>query len=363
MTKVIAFYLPQYHCIPENDKWWGEGFTEWQNTSKAKPLFKGQYQPKEPLNDNYYNLLDRSSREWQANLAKQYGVYGFCYYHYWFNGKLLLEKPLEEVLKLNEPDFPFCMCWANEPWTRAWDGGEKKVIMPQHYGGKKEWKEHFDYLLPFFLDKRYIRIKNKPVFIFYRSSSISNFDEMLKYWNELSVKNGLDGIYFIEELNSFQGVSSSNLSDALLQFEPMYTLRFDVDLNIRIVRKLKNILRKICHNSTTLMDTYSYKYVWNKIVNRDSNSFSKKTFHGAFVDWDNTARKKYNATVFKGATPKKFGNYLNIQLQKSENENKEFVFINAWNEWAEGTYLEPDKLNNYDYLTEIRKLIKCDKVE
>ena len=160
-TKIIAFYLPQFHRIPENDKWWGEGFTEWTNTKSSKPLFKGHDQPKEPLNDNYYNLLDKDTRKWQGELAKKYGIYAFCYYHYWFNGKLLLQKPIEKMLNQNEPNLPFCMCWANEPWSRSWDGREKEVIMPQAYGEKKQWKKHFDYLLPFFKDTRYIKVGNK----------------------------------------------------------------------------------------------------------------------------------------------------------------------------------------------------------
>ena len=159
--KIIAFYLPQFHNIPENDEWWGDGFTEWVNVKKAKPLFDGHVQPKEPLNDNYYNLLDDNIKIWQAKIAKEYGVYGFCYYHYWFNGKLLLEKPMEQMLNNKKIDIPFCISWANEPWTKAWVN-EKKVLIPQSYGGVNEWKEHFDYLLPFFKDERYIKVHNKP---------------------------------------------------------------------------------------------------------------------------------------------------------------------------------------------------------
>ena len=153
--KIIAFYLPQFHNIPENDEWWGNGFTEWTNVKKAKPIFEGHQQPKVPLNNNYYNLLDDNVKVWQADLAKKYGVYGFCYYHYWFNGKMLLEKPMEQMLENKEVDIPFCISWANEPWTKAWVGDEKKMLIAQEYGQEEEWKEHFMYLLPFFKDERY----------------------------------------------------------------------------------------------------------------------------------------------------------------------------------------------------------------
>ena len=159
--KIIAFYLPQFHNIPENDEWWGDGFTEWTNVKKAKPLYEGHMQPRVPLGGNYYNLLDDNVKIWQADLAKKYGVYGFCYYHYWFNGKMLLEKPMEQMLANKEVDIPFCICWANEPWTKAWVGDERKLLIAQEYGQEEEWKQHFMYLLPFFKDERYITKNGK----------------------------------------------------------------------------------------------------------------------------------------------------------------------------------------------------------
>ena len=166
--KIIPFYLPQFHNIPENDEWWGNGFTEWTNIKSAKPLFEGHKQPKVPINGNYYDLLNDDVKIWQAELAKKYGIYGFCYYHYWFNGKMLLEKPMEQMLTNHNIDIPFCICWANAAWTKAWVGEEKKVLIPQTYGGRNEWEEHFFYFLPFFKDRRYIRENNKPVIIIYR---------------------------------------------------------------------------------------------------------------------------------------------------------------------------------------------------
>ena len=176
--KIIAFYLPQFHNIPENDEWWGDGFTEWTNVKKAKPLYEGHMQPRVPLGGNYYNLLDDNVKIWQADLAKKYGVYGFCYYHYWFNGKMLLEKPMEQMLANKEVDIPFCICWANEPWTKAWVGDERKLLIAQEYGQEEEWKQHFMYLLPFFKDERYITKNGKPLFVFYRPDIVPCMKEI-----------------------------------------------------------------------------------------------------------------------------------------------------------------------------------------
>ena len=166
--------MPQFHAIPENDIWWGEGFTEWTNTKAAKPLFRGHYQPKEPLKDNYYSLLDSKTQEWQASLAKKYGIYGFCYYHYWFHGKLLLEKPMENMLKNKKVDIPFCISWANETWSRTWSGQEREILIQQDYGNKSDWLKHIEYLVPFFKDSRYIKIDNKPLMLLYTSCKIEN---------------------------------------------------------------------------------------------------------------------------------------------------------------------------------------------
>ena len=193
--RIIAFYLPQFHDIPENDEWWGKGFTEWVNVKKAKPLFEGHAQPRVPLNNNYYNLLDDNIKIWQSEIAQKHGIYGFCYYHYWFNGKLLLEEPMEQMLKNKEITIPFCICWANEQWTKAWVG-ENKVLIAQKYGDKNEWAEHFYYLLPFLKDERYIYEKGKPLVVIYRPNIIPCLNEMLDYWVELAKKNGLNGITF-----------------------------------------------------------------------------------------------------------------------------------------------------------------------
>ncbi|RRQ78488.1 glycoside hydrolase family 99-like domain-containing protein, partial [Enterococcus faecium] len=199
--RVIAFYLPQFHEIPENNEWWGEGFTEWTNVKTARPLYSGHYQPREPINDNYYDLLNDDVKEWQVSIAKKNGIYGFCFYHYWFDGKMLLEKPVEQFLKNKNLDINFCLSWANEPWTKAWVSKNDSILIEQNYGNEENWEKHFDYLLPFFKDSRYICNDGKPLFVIYRPEQIGCLNEMLDYWQILAKKNGLAGIDFAYQQN------------------------------------------------------------------------------------------------------------------------------------------------------------------
>lgn len=356
-TKLIAFHLPQFHTFAENELWWGKGFTEWTNTKKAKPITSKHQQPKEPLNDNYYNMLDKNTRKWQSQLADQYGIYGFCYYHYWFNGKLLMEKPLELLLENQDINTPYCLCWANEPWSRAWDGGDKEIIMPQCYGDKHDWENHFQYLFQFFSDTRYIKICGKPVIVLYRTEHIEKCDEMINYWNKRAINFGMKGIYIIEEHNGFQKNSACENSDAILNFEPMYTLTYKRSNILRVLDKARSDLINYKYHSSNYWRNYNT--VWRNIIKHSSNisDNEKKIFLGAFVDFDNTARKAKNSLIMLNATPNKFEKYLTKQIRNAKKNNSEFIFINAWNEWAEGAYLEPDKLNKYEYLEAVKKAL------
>lgn len=348
--KLIAFYLPQFHVIPENDQWWGKGFTEWTNTRKAKALFKGHYQPREPLNDNYYDLSDKRIMIWQADLAKYFGIYGFCYYHYWFNGKILLEKPLENMLASRSVDIPFCLSWANEPWTRRWDGLNQEVLMPQSYGSDQDWQHHFMYLAQYFKDNRYIMINNKPVFIIYRTKKIDNADAMINCWNELARNMGFEGLYIIETLNSYQKEPFIKQSSAVLEFEPMYTLTHFYPRSIKIMDIARNMT---LYNR---VNTKKYVNVWKQIIQKGLLSFDgRKTIPGAFIDWDNTPRMNNKGFAIRGANPEKFKYFFLLQLKKAIQDYKsDFLFINAWNEWAEGAYIEPDKRYGYQYLSAIK---------
>lgn len=367
--KVIAFYLPQFHEIPENSEWWGEGFTEWVNVKKAKPLFEGHAQPRVPLNNNYYNLLDSKTQVWQANLAKKYGVYGFCYYHYWFNGKLLLEKPMENMLSNPGVDLPFCICWANEPWTKAWVG-EKKVLIPQVYGIRKDWEEHFYYLLPFLKDKRYICENGKPLLVIYRPEVIECLNEMLDCWTELAKQNGLNGLTYAYQNIDFD--LQKNKDDSRftynIEFQPLYA-RHDMFKNK--FKHLKAIRRKIAALVERKIGIDLMKYgsgafnslrvdydkTWDRILTRIPES--EKNVPGAFVSWDNSPRKGEKGEVYVNDTPEKFRNYLSRQIKRAkEVYHKDLMFMYAWNEWAEGGYLEPDTRFGYGNLEAIYHALK-----
>lgn len=378
--KIIAFYLPQFHEIPENDEWWGKGFTEWVNVKKARPLYEGHEQPRVPLGRNYYNLLDDEVKIWQAQIAKKYGVYGFCYYHYWFNGKMVLEEPMEQMLKNKKIDMPFCICWANEPWTKAWVG-KKEVILPQFYGEEKEWTEHFEYLLPFFKDERYIKDNNRPLVVIYRAEVIPELNERLKLWDKLAKKNGLAGLSFAYQDITFDLMKGKDdsLFDYNIEFQPSYAWN---DMNSKgaikssamwsslrsIKRKLHTVVEKkagfdldryvMNSKKSVTVNKVDYDAAWNEILNHKPSS--NKCVPGAFVGWDNTPRKGNNGTVYIGDTPEKFKMYLSKQIKRAKEEyHKDMIFMYAWNEWAEGGYLEPDERTGYKNLEAIRDALKA----
>lgn len=345
--KFIAFYLPQYHVIPENNRWWGENFTEWVRVKNSKPLFPGHYQPRVPY--EYYDLADPDVMKAQADLAKRYGIYGFCFYHYWFNGKKLLEKPLEQMLSNEEVSIPFCLSWANENWTRAWEGKSNVVLIEQNYGGEQEWMNHIEYLIPFFTDKRYIKIEGKPVFLIYRTESFNRFDEMLSYWNETLERRGLETLFVVEMLTSFQKDAKCRNSQAVLEFEPMFTIGEPNSF----LYKLKSIVQKrISILTGRYYKTFDYESVWEKIIKRRSDHKDKEIFKGAFTDWDNSPRFGNKATIFVNVSPQKFHNNLVRLIKKAQTR---YIFINAWNEWSEGAYLEPDKKNRFAFLEAVHR--------
>ncbi len=350
--KFLAYYLPQYHPIPENDEWWGNGFTEWTNVRKAKPLFRGHAQPRVPAGDNYYDLSSVDPMIEQAKLAKRYGIHGFCYYHYWFNGKRLLEQPLERMLATPEVDIPFCLSWANEPWTRAWDGAERQVLMPQEYGTEPDWRRHFECLVRFFRDPRYIKVRNRPMMVIYRTSSIPNVDAMLSVWNSMAREAGFDGIYLVETMNSYQKIPKVAASDAVIEFEPMFSLTHHLSQRSRVFARLWGILRY------GGLNTKSYRRVWQEVARRKHVDYGgREMFPGAFVDWDNSARRGMNGLVLRNAHPRIFERFLRQMLDDTQlKPETDFVFVNAWNEWAEGTYLEPDTRFGTAYLEAIARV-------
>lgn len=341
-TKVLALHLPQYHRIPENDSWWGDGFTDWVNVRKARPLFKGHQQPVVPLNNNYYDLSEPEAIRQQAKLAKQYGIYGFCYYHYWFSGKKLLEKPCELLLHNKDIDIKYCFCWANESWARTWDGKEHDVLIQQEYGGSLDWIAHFDYLLPFFKDERYIRIDNKPVIFIYSCHRITDFDDMLACWRKLAQQHGFDGVYVAEFVNSFNSGLHSHTTDVIVEFEPLCTARYAISA-------LDKAKRLFCKKMGRI-DFQDYDSLWECLLNK-RRIYGKKIWRSGFVSWDNSPRKGKRAMIVRGATPEKFAGYITrLLLNRERDYDDRFLVINAWNEWAEGAVLEPTEQDGYGYL-------------
>lgn len=355
--KIIAFYLPQFHAIPENDKWWGKGFTEWTNVKKAKPLFRGHDEPRIPYQQNYYNLLNSETREWQAALAKKYGVYAFCYYHYWFMGKKLLESPIEEVLKSKKPDMPFCFSWANESWSRTWYGFQKETLLEQEYGGREDWKKHFEYLLPFFKDARYIKVDNKPLFLIYKPSKFDQLDSMIECWNELAIKEGFHGMHIVETLTATQKESCFEKTEGIVFYEPGYAILHDgfwQKIRININSRLNSFISRFSKR-LFLLNKMNYERINKGILKRNLSRFKKKVYLGSFVSYDDTPRKNHRGIIFDRVNPKSFEKHLTSSLNKSEKIKSPFLFLTAWNEWAEGAYLEPDEKSGYDFLEAISR--------
>ena len=354
--KNLALYLPQYHTISENDKWWGKDFTEWTTVKNGKKFFKAHQQPKVPLNDNYYDLVTNGCNtwQWQANLANKYGIYGFCIYHYWFNGKLLLEKPMEILLANPQIDVKYSICWANEPWARTWDGKPTNVLMNQVYGGDDDIISHFNYLLQFFKDPRYIKINNKPMVNLYRTVNIAYLEQMISMWNCLAKENGFDGIYWVSAITSEKNDERTHLFDHYYYFEPGYTLHNALPKYYRLRYVFISGLRRIANrvlNTNLVERIVDINIIWTSIEGR---IIRDKVSPGIVVSWDNTPRKKKNGHVFENSTPFRFGQCISVLNSKYPKD--EFLYINAWNEWSEGAYLEPDKIHKFEYLEAIHQV-------
>ena len=356
--KILAIYLPQFHQIKENDLWWGKGYTEWTAVKKAQPLMKNHYQPKVPYNGEYYDLADASANtwKWQSQLANDHGIHGFCIYHYWFKGKQLLEKPMEILLNHPEIKTNYTICWANESWTRTWYGLEKEVLMSQEYGEESDWEAHFKYLLPFFQDKRYIKINNKPMINIYRSSDIEPLEQMVECWNKLAIENGFAGVYVVSANSGGKLEDRDNTIDARYNFEPGYTLNHIMPRwcrnKINISTLIRTLINKI--RSKKVVERRIDARIINKYMNNDVAKTEKPVFKGVFPMWDNTPRREYKGLIYTNTSSQLFKNAIN-KIKLDNNIKNNFVYINAWNEWGEGCYLEPDVKNKYEYLEAIKE--------
>lgn len=381
-TRVIAYYLPQYHPIPENDKYWGKGFTEWRNVGKAKPLFRGHNQPRVPADLGYYDLRLPEIREEQAALAREAGIEGFCYWHYWFgNGKQLLEMPFNEVLRTGKPDFPFCLGWANHNWTnKTWTVGgtfqKDSMIMEQIYPGMEEHKMHFYALLPAFKDSRYITVDGKLLFVVFRPLDIPNSQGFIRLWNELAIKEGLAGFHFVGVETSLSIFSNCESSKKIMYdgkettkklFQRVLEAGYDginsrgMNLaHIRYDSMFKYYLKKAMKNF----------FKWQGVIKYDFEKVSKLLFTEEdkwenvyptiIPNWDRTPRNGKNAIVWYHNNPKYFKEEVEIALDIIKNKSKEhkILFLMSWNEWGEGNYMEPDIEFGKGYINALREAIE-----
>lgn len=368
----IAIYLPQFHPIPENDEWWGKGFTEWTNVTKAQPKFKGHYQPHLPADLGFYDLRLEEARLAQEELAKEYGIYGFCYYHYWFNGRRILERPLNEKMKNPKEDLPFMLCWANENWSRRWDGSENDILLEQKYSAD-DHRKHIEHLIPYFKDPRYIRIDGKVVFAIYRTNLIPDLENAIEIWRSVAKEHDVE-LYLIR----FEGLVYNGKDfmkrgiDAATEFQPFSALsrmkeNSNVIKGLRDEKSFSAAKNSILARLATMNKKFSKKkqgsvYLYHDIINAELSDKWRpnyKLFRCVNPSWDNTARKDKNYIVLHDSTPTMFKNWLKHKLKIfipfSKEEN--LLFINAWNEWAEGNHLEPDRKQGVQYLEELRAAI------
>lgn len=344
-VKLIAFYLPQFHPFPENDKWWGTGFTEWRNTVKAQPVFSGHYQPHLPTHFGYYDLRVPSVMEEQGKIAQQYGVQGFAYYFYWFSGKTLMEDPLKTMLANPKVDMPFCLSWANENWTRRWDGKNSDVLIAQNYS-EADSRALIRHLAPYFKDPRYIRVKDRALFLVYRPTHIPDIADHVGYWRDEARKAGIGELYIVGNQREWAEDHTTIGFDASLEFPPHgldttnYAISTDVD---------------------DAFTGHIYDYVDMVEMSLARPLVDYPVFRGVTLSWDNSARRKNNPTLFKNFSLEAYRHWLSAQCRtaraQAKDPSEKIVFINAWNEWAEGTHLEPDERFGFAYLDSTRRAL------
>ncbi|TLD68431.1 lipopolysaccharide biosynthesis protein [Phragmitibacter flavus] len=375
-ARLVAFYLPQFHPIAENDEWWGKGFTEWTDVAKAKPLFPGHYQPRIPADLGFYDLRLPETRAAQADLARKAGIEGFCYWHYWFGGRRIMERPFNEVLKSGEPDFPFCLAWANHSWY-----GKQGCLIEQTYPGKADYEAHFYNLLPAFQDPRYIRVDNKPLFYVFSAWELPDADEFLEFWQELAVKNGLDGIHFVARCSfEFEYTLPRSLSKGFAAFTYSHENRI-ASFGLRQVLRREfwkngeklagGVDQSTVARSATM---HSLRKVIRRAQGRPLQVFdyaealpylrgmaggSPRVYPSVVPNWDHSPRSGGGRTILHNSTPELFRKHLNEVLEDAEvlPAAERIVFVKSWNEWAEGNYLEPDRRFGHQYLDVVREEI------
>lgn len=362
-VKIFAMYLPQFHSIPENDAFWGKGFTDWKSVQQAKPLYKGHEQPKIPENDNYYDLSLKENVAWQAKIAKEYGIDAFGIYHYWFNNeKNLLTKPAQIILDNKDIDIDFFFAWDNTSWKRSWsniEGGNDwaplidsksknsgpKILIEYILGSEKDWLNHYNYLKPFFKDSRYKKKDNRPIFVIYHYSD--EIAKMCNYWDSLARDDGFDGLFFIFRYDESKNIP---LDQNVFKYEP----NFSGWRKLSFFEKASNKLKKIIQKSGTL-NRYNYDVIWKKLLKNAKQCTRDNMFHGAFVSYDDTPRRGRRGIVVEKSSAEKFQKYLSELIKISSQQKKDFIFLTAWNEWGEGAFIEPDNTHSYSFAKAIKQ--------
>ncbi len=357
--KPIAIYLPQFHPIPENDKWWGKGFTEWTNVTKAEPLFGGHYQPHLPADLGFYDLRLEEARMAQEAMAKEYGIYGFCYYHYWFNGKRLLHEPLNRKLQNPKEDLPFMMCWANENWTRTWDGLDKEVLIEQEYSFEDDL-QHIEHLIAYFKDERYIKVDGKPVFIVYKPNQFADAGRTVELWRTAVKAAGFPDLYIGYALNKENNFEPKiNGFDFAFEFQPnAIECPVTEQPSVTFLKKLISILQNKSH-IPVLVSTHlvSYKNYVNAQLKKE---FVTDVYPGITPMWDNSSRRKKDLFILNDSSPELYKKWLK-HIRNNYPWSKmceSFIFINAWNEWAEGNHLEPCQKWGTKYLEVTKEILQ-----
>ena len=348
--KILAIYLPGFHEDEINNRAWGKGFTEWDNVKKGKKLFKEHYQPMVPLNENYYDLSKKENIDNQVSIAKKYGLDGFIFYHYWFgNGKMALKKPAEIYKDEIKDKIEYCFCWANHSWIKNWHGGNSEYIEKQEYCGKEDWINHINYLINFFIDEKYIKIDGRPVLYIYNMNDIKCFEDMLNVWNNELEKRGLKKLYIVEYISSRNKKVSCKMTDAVMEFEPLYTTFFDLSYFM--------LFKRFICKKLNIADYQDYDKLWKKNIQRKRRYDGKHIQKGCFTNWDNSARKGHNSMIIKNSTAEKFYGNLKKLIKNDRKEcNNDYIVVNAWNEWSEGAILEPTEKDKYAYLDALKRV-------
>ena len=381
-ARVIAYYLPQFHPVPENDKFWGKGFTEWTNVAKAKPLFRGHVQPRIPADLGFYDLRLAEVRKEQAALAKEAGIEGFCYWHYWFgNGKQVLEMPFNEVVKSGEPDFPFCLGWANHDWTtKTWDKGKSlmnsTMIFKQEYPGEEDNIAHFNSLLPAFKDHRYIKVDGKLLFAMFGPKKFDNLSGFMNTWNRLAKENGLEGFHFVALAPSVGKLDAKTLKSKHLEdiirsnYEWYYENGFAAvnSINLKYAElKTGGTLHKAFFGMIRRVKWLSAveKYDYRKIMSNYFTNVDKdeRVYPQLLAGWDRSPRSGKDAIIYYNNNPETFGEAAKraVDMVQNKSDEHKIIFLNSWNEWGEGAYLEPDQEFGKGKIEALRKVLDGDK--